>query len=120
MITITEGLKQGLLVLEHLRNNKELQNISITVCAFSNCRECGLTFVVHNGSNNFTWCVYEHRNSDQIIVNGAPGFISMAGDLPYKGDTKGDYIQAFEYNQSLECANFLADEFKKFCGITIS
>lgn len=113
MIKLSSGLKQSLLVLEHLRDNEELKDIDISVGTFTNCRECGLTFMLY-GKNPFTWCVYEHRNSDAIIINGKEGYISVNGELPYKSDSKFDFLAEFHYNQSLEAANFLAKEFIKF------
>jgi len=48
------------------------------------------------------------------FINGKEGYISMNGDLPYKGYSSGDYIKAFGYNQHLECAEFLASKIIKF------
>ena len=122
MITLSQGLKNSLIVLEHLRNNEELQRLcDISVGAFTNCREVGLTFAVLGyydvkgehitGSMNdaFTYCVYEHRNSDEIIINGKSGYVSMSGDLPYNEGTKYDYLASFSYNKHYECAEKLAN-----------
>jgi hypothetical protein len=78
MITLERGLRNSLIVLEYLRDMEELKDINITIGTFTNCREVGLTFAVLE-KKNFTFCVYEHRNSDSIIINGAPGFICNAG-----------------------------------------
>ena len=94
---------------EHLRNNEELKDIHISIGAFTNCRENGLTFMFSE-KKSFTWCVYEHRNSDEIILNGAEGYISMNGELPYKSGSKYNYIAGFSYNQHYECAERLAKE----------
>jgi hypothetical protein len=116
MITLESGLKNSFIVLEFLRDNPELKDISVSIGAFTNCRECGLTFKVmeRKDCKTFTWCIYEHRNSDSIIINGKKGYISMSGDLPYKSDSKWDCIKSFDYNQHYECANFLAEEIVKF------
>lgn len=115
MITVSQGLKISLVVLELLRNNEELKDIEIDVGTFTNCRECGLTFkIMKTGGKSFTWCVYEHRNSDQIIVNGREGYISMNGELPYKADSKYDYLNSFDYGNYERCADYLAEEFKYF------
>jgi len=107
MIVLESGLKNSLMVLEHLRNREELKDIPIEVGTFTNCRECGLTFKVAE-EKAFTWCVYEHRNSDEIILNGKEGHITLSGDLPYKGNSKYDYIASFKFNQHYECAEKLA------------
>jgi len=40
----------------------------ITFGTFDNCREYGLTFT----AGEWTFCCFEHRNSDQIMVEGCP------------------------------------------------
>lgn len=126
MIHVSAGLKNSLLVLEHLRNNEELNQLcDITVGTFTNNRECGLTFYLNGVTNDkgqykswvfgsrmnlgFTWCVYEHRNSDSIIINGKEGLVSANGDLPYIGESKSDYLAEYRYNQHLEVADKLAE-----------
>ena len=109
MIILSSGLKNSLLVLEHLRDNPDLKEIDVVIGAFTNCRECGLTFLVMGkDAKSFTWCVYEHRNSDQIIINGKEGYITINGDLPYGWDSKYQYIADFDYNQHYEVAEKLA------------
>ena len=109
MITLKSGLKHSLLVLEHLRNNEDLKNTTVDVGCFSNCRECGLTFIVPNAKYEYkTFCVYEHRNVDSIIINGKEGYVNISGDLPYVSDNKNDYIGEFEYGNHQECAENLA------------
>ena len=118
MITLVSGLINSLIVLEFLRNEEELFDIPIDVGAFTNCREAGLTFKVMDtnckGFKSFTWCVYEHRNSDSIIINGKEGYLSLSGDLPYKGKTKYEYIGEFKYNQHYEAAQELSKLIQKF------
>lgn len=108
MITLSNGLKNSLVVLELLRDNEELANIPITVGTFTNCRECGLTFMVM-GKKSFTWCIYEHRNSDGIIINGKEGYICLNGELPYIGNSKYEYLAEFKYNQHYEVARKLTE-----------
>lgn len=121
MVTLSKGLINSLIVLEFIRNNKELRNYDINVGTFTNCREVGLTFIISgytdkNGKYHlikpFTYCIYEHRNSDEIIINGKEGYISLNGDLPYNGDSKYSYIAAFEYNQHYECSFKLSELIK--------
>lgn len=122
MITLSPGLKNSLIVLEHLRDHAELcQHCDINVGAFTNGREVGLTFSVlgyfDDDGNNvvgaledaFTYCVYEHRNSDEIILNGKAGYICYNGELPYQGDSKNDFIAHFSYKNHYDCALKLAN-----------
>lgn len=109
-IELSAGLKNSLEVLKYLKRNKELRAIKghITIGTFTNCRECGLTFL-YMEKESFTWCVYEHRNSDQIIINGKKGYETMAGALPYCSDSKWDNLGEFRYNEYEKAANKLAE-----------
>jgi len=110
MITLSQGLLNSLIVLEHLRNNEDIKDIRISIGTFTNCRECGLTFAVfaENGET-FTWCVYEHRNSDSIIINGKDGYITLNGDLPYCSDNKWQYLGASGCGEHQATADKLAN-----------
>lgn len=56
---------------------------------FNNCREWGLTYS-HGG---WTFCVYEHRNSDSICIEGCPDAeVQKYG--PYGGADKYDTLSS--------------------------
>ena len=119
MIRLVSGLRNSLIVLEHLKAYEDdLADASISIGTFTNCREQGLTFQVWNSNTGeyFTYCIYEHRNSDNIVINGKEGIISMAGDLPYASETKHDYLQIFPYNAHYECAEYLKGLIEDFCA----
>jgi len=113
------GLRISVVVLEHLEalfENYEGDKFEhLDVGTFTNCRECGYTFrcMASNGET-FTYCVYEHRNSDEIIINGKKGYISMNGDLPYCSKSKWDNIKSFSYNEHYKCAEALYKIICKF------
>jgi len=87
----------------------------ISVGVFTNCRECGHTYkVMAENGKSFTWCVYEHRNSDNIIINGKEGYISIAGDLPYCSDSKWEYLASFEYGAYQKTAHKLKQMIVRF------
>jgi len=111
MITLSSGLSIGLAILELLRNKDSLQNIDIYVRCFMNCRESGLTFTVGFDIDSPTFCIYEHRNSDEIIVNSKKGWGGRNGELPYKADSKHVYDKAFSFNEYVECADYLEEQF---------
>lgn len=100
------GLKISLEVLKRLKRRKEIKEYEIAVGCFTNCREVGLTFCpLKKGKEYFekknikTFCVYEHRNSDQIIINGKEGYICWNGELPYNSDSKYDYLGQAGYEE---------------------
>lgn len=112
MLYLSAGLQNSMIVLEHLRNDAEfISDVDVSVGCFTNCRECGFTFMLcdYTGKDSFTWCVYEHRNSDSIIINGKKGYISINGDLPYTTDSKWDYLAEFSPNQHFETAEKLKE-----------
>lgn len=59
---------------------------------FDNCREYGLTF----SHGLWTFCVYEHRNSDLIDIEGCPT-IEAQDYGPYGSDDKYDTLFCAEY-----------------------
>lgn len=112
--------EEGLLISEIIYNlvrdelNYFNSNAKVLVGSFTNCRECGYTFKVSYRGKRFTWCIYEHRNSDDIIINGKEGYICFNGELPYMGEDKYSYIRSFSYNQYYECAKELSRLIKEF------
>ena len=121
-ILIGEGIVASQKITTLLENNVELNEAldltknTICVGALQNCREQGYTFLVYNlnTGKSFTWCTYEHRNSDGIIINGKEGYHCGSGDLPYKGDSKWDCIASFSYNEFDRAAKRLASEIIHF------
>lgn len=108
---ITSLLQEDFELNEFLSERKE----EVYVYALRNGREQGFSYSVSNRKTKktFTWCVYEHRNSDVIIINGKDGYLTDANDLPYKGD-KNDYLSDFGYDEYAEAAKFLAGEITTF------
>lgn len=113
---LASGLRNSLKVLERLKNRTELAGYTILVGAFTNCREVGLTFYVasingvyFDNKKTKTFCIYEHRNSDDIIINGKEGYVNCNGDLPYNGDSKYDYLASVPYKDYDLAANALVN-----------
>jgi len=114
-ISLSSGLEVSIKVLNEL--SKLTLNKRVLVGTFTNCRECGCTFIISKNEPTykaFTFCVYEHRNSDEIIINGSEGYISCNGDLPYNGDSKYSYLNSFRYDSHIECAEKLAELINNF------
>lgn len=121
MITLSNGLSISLRILEQLRQDDLLKDYEVRVKAFANGRESGLTYIIDSHEVNgkfelfkpFTFCTYEHRNSDKIIINGREGFIDNNGELPYKGD-KYEYLADFSYNEPYEAAERLSQLIREY------
>lgn len=108
-IELSSGIKVSTEILERLKKRTDLLATNIYIGCFTNCRECGFTYVAMDCFVDgevkyiptdywFTFCTYEHRNSDSIIINGKKGLISLAGDLPYAGD-KWDYLSSVGFEE---------------------
>lgn len=94
-------------ILAFLKYNlSEDDGLQVEVGTFDNCREYGNTYRAIGAKQDYTFCVYEHRNSDQIYINGClTEEIKPYG--PYSGDDKWFYHAIFSYNQHYEVAQKL-------------
>jgi len=73
-------------------------DFQVEVGTFDNCREYGKTYRVLGAKQDYTFCVYEHRNSDQICINGCPtGEVKPYG--PYCNGSKYDYYFSANYDE---------------------
>lgn len=70
---------------------------------FSNGREYGLTFT----HDSWTFCFYEHRNSDQIHFEGCPTN-EVADYGPYGGEDKYDTLGSVDYDEPVGMAEIIA------------
>jgi len=114
----SQGLINSEEVLKRLKKRKDLADYEIWIGAFTNCREVGLTFypIYKNGEpikKSKTFCIYEHRNSDQIIINGKNGCITFNGDLPYQDGDKWNFLACADYEKYDEATDLLVKEIKK-------
>lgn len=66
---------------------------------FNNCREYGLTVSL----NGWTFCAYEHRNSDDICIEGCPDRKVQEWG-PYGGEDKYDVLFSARWKQYHEAA----------------
>lgn len=79
---------------------------NITVSHFENGREHGLAYTVMtpDGSSR-TFSVYEHRNSDSIIINGKTNW--KHGELPFAADSKDQFFAEFAPENRKQAADAL-------------
>lgn len=102
--TIAEVVK--LLLLHRLSFSEFLCGEELEIKEFDNCRESGYMYRVLGSKQDITFSVYEHRNSDDIIINGC-----FTKDVQpygaYNGD-KWDYLNNFGYDQHYNVASKLS------------
>ncbi len=63
---------------------KKLNNPDLIIGTFDNCREYGYTYTLKD--IDCTFCIYEHRNSDIIVINGCENHLIKPYG-PYVSDT---------------------------------
>lgn len=119
-----KGLEVGEVIMRLLSmdNNTKLEHLELSVDTFANCRESGFVFTPRwfkiNGKlvvidNAMSYCVYEHRNSDSIIVNGKLNWKGLNGELPYLENSKHVYLAEFNSEEYVEVKDFLVNEWMK-------
>lgn len=96
------------------------ENTHIEVGRYENGREQGYVFTLYfDISQDKHYAVYQHRNSDQLIVLcptkrtrtvNTPTHDQMWGD---ENRTIFDYNKAFECEQIVECADYICEDMKK-------
>lgn len=104
--TIAEVVK--LLLLHRLSFSEFLCGEELEIKEFDNCRESGYMYRVIGSKQDITFSVYEHRNSDAIIINGC-----FTKDVKpygaYNGGSKLDYLNSFGYDQHYKVASKLSE-----------
>lgn len=67
---------------------------NVSVSSFENTREWGNVYtVMQPDGNTRSFSVYEHRNTDSIIINGSENWDGKG--LPYAGDSKNHFYAEF-------------------------
>lgn len=91
----------------------------LSVGRYENCREQGYVFTIRYKGKQRNYAVYEHRNSDQLIVLisntltiNTPSIEEMWRD---KGEnpSKFDYDRAFSERDVYDCAMWIRDDMCK-------
>lgn len=100
--------------------NKEYHryDAEVNVGRYENCREQGYIFSVQYKSEQRNYCVYEHRNSDQLCV---VVFDALTTDTPKKelvwdamGDSKWNFTKSFGFGEIVSCGDYIIEDMKEF------
>lgn len=122
-------------VLAYIRNtknysidktwNKEFHkyDASVEVGRYENCREQGYIFSVLYKGNQRNYCVYEHRNSDDlcVVVFDAVTINTPTNDIVFEAmkDSKWNYTKSFTCGQITECGDYIVEDMKEFINKVI-
>lgn len=81
-----------------------IDNVSVSV--LNNGREWGNVYtVIQPDGKTRSFAVYEHRNTDSIIINGSENWNGEG--LPYAGDSKNTFFAEFSPNDRVRAAQAL-------------
>lgn len=93
-----------------LKKSMDQQNVdNVSVTPFQNGREDGNAYTVMTPDGGTrTFSVYEHRNSDSIIINGKTNWRSSdPHELPYSGESKNTFFAEFHPDDKQKAADAL-------------
>jgi len=95
---------------EELKNSLKENGVkNVKVDAFVNGREVGNVYTVYQPDGNTrSFSVYEHRNTDSIIINGLTNWNKDSGDLPYASSNKHGYFAEISFGDTKQAADSLA------------
>ena len=104
---------------ESWNSDKKRYDAEIYCGRYENCREQGYVFSLYYNGNVRHYAVYEHRNSDDIIVListqhsiNTPSIETMWKD---KGEnaSKYDYDKEFSYDEIIDCGEWIIKDMQK-------
>lgn len=93
--------------LKEVMSRLRMKNVSVS--PFFNSREFGLVYsVLTPEGNTRSFSVYEHRNSDSIIINGKTNWdITDQPYGPYPGENQHQFFAEFSYDSRRQVAETL-------------
>lgn len=96
---------------------------SVEVGRYENCREQGYIFSVLYKGEQRNYCVYEHRNSDDlcVVVFDAVTINTPTNDMLFEamGDSKWNYTKAFGFGEIVSCGDYILEDMKEFINKVI-
>ena len=110
---------QAQAVLAYMREHIseiDYEDFTARVGRYENCREQGYVFSIRVETNERHYAVYQHRNSDSLIVLISNGMCMDTPDVNFmwkdKGEnsTKYDYDKGFPYGEIVKCGEWILDD----------
>ena len=102
--------------LEYGKHKGVFNYFSSRVGRYENCREQGYVFSIQVGMNERHYAVYEHRNSDNLIVLISEGLNLNTPSVDFMWKDKGenaskyDYDKEFPYGDIVRCGGWIIDD----------
>jgi hypothetical protein len=102
-------------VREHI-SEIDYEDFTARVGRYENCREQGYVLSIRVETNERHYAVYQHRNSDSLIVLISNGMCMDTPDVNFmwkdKGEnaTKYDYDKGFPYGEIVKCGEWILDD----------
>ena len=102
-------------VREHI-SEIDYEDFTARVGRYENCREQGYVLSIRVETNERHYAVYQHRNSDSLIVLISNGICMDTPDVNFmwkdKGEnaTKYDYDKGFPYGEIVKCGEWILDD----------
>lgn len=94
----------------------DYEDFTARVGRYENCREQGYVISIRVETNERHYAVYQHRNSDSLIVLISNGMCMDTPDVNFmwkdKGEnaTKYDYDKGFPYGEIVKCGEWILDD----------
>jgi hypothetical protein len=110
---------QAQAVLAYMREHIseiDYEDFTARVGRYENCREQGYVLSIRVETNERHYAVYQHRNSDSLIVLISNGMCMDTPDVNFmwkdKGEnaTKYDYDKGFPYGEIVKCGEWILDD----------
>lgn len=105
-------------IRETWNEERKCYDARVGVGRYENCREQGYIFSILYKGKQRNYCVYEHRNSDDIcvvvfdyITINTPT-LKMVCDA--MGNNKWNYTKAFPCGQIMDCGVYIIEDMKDF------
>ena len=89
-------------LVKYTHKDKHLY-LGTRVGRYENCREQGYVFSIQVGNEEIHYAVYEHRNSDQLIVLIANGLNLNTPSVDFMWKDRGEKATKYDYNKSFRC-----------------
>lgn len=99
----------------HFEGHRDIP-VEIKVGRFENAREQGYVFTLYiDGRQTRHYAVYEHRNTDELIVLKQDGFSmnTPSVEFMFGGRGKYGYDKSFNYGEIIPCGDWIMNDMKE-------